>query len=372
MAVLAVANKAGEYGQADVRQLTLLMNSVWGMVETQQAEQRLRQSEERLRYALEAANDGLWDEEVSAGQVYYSPRYYSMLGYQPGEFPGDQAAFLKLVHPDDQAGVQQSIDEYSAGRSQTYDLEFRMLAKSGAVVWIHSRGKATQRDTQGLPLRMVGTHTDITRRKQAEEALRASEERYRRIFVDSPLGIVTSGEDMRFLTANAAFCRMLGYQESELTGMSFKDLTHPAHAGQDVQAVQKVIAGDLPLYRTEKRYLRKDGQVVWAATTVTAIRSLAGQFLYNLAMIEDISERKQSEEALKSQRGTLPPGDREHGRFHLGGGRRRSLPVRQPGRRKDARLHSRRAGGQEILVRPARIGCTPGGQSCRPGGLRQA
>jgi len=300
VAVVAVANKVEEYDQADIRQLTLLMNSVWGMVETQQAEQRLRVSEERLRYALEASNDGLWDEDETTGQNYYSPSYYTMLGYQPGEFPDTQAALRSLLHPEDLARALQVFDDYISGRTETYEVEFRMLAKSGEVVWVLSRGKATERDAQGRPLRVVGTHTDITRRKQAEEALKTSEERYRRIFADSPLGIVTSGQDMRFLTANAAFCRMLGYSEAELTGMSFKDITHPAHAGQDLESVLKVMSGKLPKYHTEKRYLRKDGQVVWAATTVTAIHNLDGQFLYNLAMVEDISERKQAEEALRA------------------------------------------------------------------------
>ncbi len=99
--VMAVANKAEDYDQSDIRQVTLLMNSVWHMIEAKQAEERLRESEERLRFALEAGNDGLWDHDEKMGRDYYSPRYYTMLGYQPDEFKASQAAFEKLVHPKD-------------------------------------------------------------------------------------------------------------------------------------------------------------------------------------------------------------------------------------------------------------------------------
>ena len=203
------------------------MNSVWRMVETKQAEERLRESEERLRFALEAGNDGLWDHDEKMGRDYYSPRYYTMLGYQPNEFKATQAAFEKLVHPEDFARVQQALDDYNSGLTEKYEIEFRMLSKSGEVVWILSRAKAVEYDPQGHPWRLVGTHTDITQRKLAEQALAASEESYRGLMKQASDGIFITDEWGHYLDVNQAGCDMLGYTRQEILGFSMQDLVVP-------------------------------------------------------------------------------------------------------------------------------------------------
>jgi len=139
---------------------------------------------------------------------------------------------------------------------------------------------------------------DITDRKLAEEALRESEERFRRIFEEGPLGMVTADMNFHFIRANAAFCRMVGYAEHELTSLTFQDITHPDHLAGDTESLMKLFHGEIPLYRTKKRYVRKDKEIVWGALTVSSIRDKSGQFLYFLSMIEDITERKRAEEAL--------------------------------------------------------------------------
>jgi len=131
-------------------------------------------------------------------------------------------------------------------------------------------------------------------RKQAEEALRESEEKFRRIFDEGPLGMTMAGEDFRFMRVNAAFCRMVGYSASELTSLTFKDITHPDHLSEDSEFVKQVFNGEIPRYHTEKRYVRKDKETIWGALTLSAIRSNDGQFLYFLTMIEDITERKRA------------------------------------------------------------------------------
>jgi PAS domain S-box-containing protein len=140
---------------------------------------------------------------------------------------------------------------------------------------------------------------------RAEEALRRSEERFRRIFEESPIGMVTVTSDFRFGTANTAFCKMLGYAEHELAALTFKDVTHPECVAQDVDAVRKVVDGSSSVYRTDKRYVRKDRRTIWGAVTVTAVRDQDGRFLYILAMIEDITERKQTDERLRQQAALL-------------------------------------------------------------------
>ncbi|MBI4633324.1 MAG: PAS domain S-box protein [Deltaproteobacteria bacterium] len=135
--------------------------------------------------------------------------------------------------------------------------------------------------------------------KQMEERLRESEELFKRIFNEIPIGISTVGADFRFIRTNKAFCTMTGYEERELTALTFRDLTHPDHVATDVENVTRVLNKEIPFYQTEKRYIRKDKAIVWGKTIVSSIFDLSGQFQHFLAMTEDITERKRMEEELR-------------------------------------------------------------------------
>jgi PAS domain S-box-containing protein/putative nucleotidyltransferase with HDIG domain len=155
------------------------------------------------------------------------------------------------------------------------------------------------RPGEDKPFEVFTTLVDITASKDAEAALRHSEERYRRIYEEGPLGMSTAGEDFRFLTANRAFSQMLGYSVEELSLLTFMDITHPDHIAGDKASILALLRDEIPVYRTEKRYVHKDGRVVWGALTVTAIRDKDGRFLYFLAMIVDITQERQAEESLR-------------------------------------------------------------------------
>ena len=129
------------------------------------------------------------------------------------------------------------------------------------------------------------------------EAFRESEERFRLAFEDGPIGTVLVGPDYRFIKVNKAFCGMLGYTEAELTGQSFVSITHPEDVDQDTHLAKEVFAGEIPSYRLEKRYIRKSGEVLEIHLTATVIRGPDGKALYGLGMIQDITARKQAEEA---------------------------------------------------------------------------
>lgn len=134
-----------------------------------QNEEALRHGEEQLSLVIDASNDGFWDWNVLEGSAYFSPRYYTMLGYCPAEFPANYESWRGLLHPDDVAPTEHQIQEHMEGRSPFYAVEFRMRAKDGDYRWILGRGKVVARDADGRISRMVGTHSDITERKQAEE-----------------------------------------------------------------------------------------------------------------------------------------------------------------------------------------------------------
>ena len=142
-----------------------------------QAEESLRKSEERFSLAMQATRDGVWDWDVTTGAAYFSPGYSKMLGYDSTEVPPHVQTWLDLIHPEDRDKAYQANLDCINNLMHSFAVEFRMQAKNGDWVWILGRGSAAKRDDSGKALRMIGTHTDITRRKQAEEEIRLNKKR---------------------------------------------------------------------------------------------------------------------------------------------------------------------------------------------------
>lgn len=146
----------------------------YDITEARRTEAAVRASEERLSLALDAANDGLWDWDVNSGEAFFSPRYYTMLGYEPGGFEASYAEWRNRVHPDDQARVETLLSRYLEKEEPAFEVEFRFRDKAGGWRWVLARGKAVGWSQEGRITRMVGTHVDINERKRAEEALEKS------------------------------------------------------------------------------------------------------------------------------------------------------------------------------------------------------
>ncbi len=151
---------------------------------------------------------------------------------------------------------------------------------------------------------------DITERKSAEETLRESEERFRKIFEESPISIAMTGKDLAIIRANSAFCKMLGYGEEELKSVTIRSFTHPDYIAGDDISLLRLVAEEIPVYHTENRYIRKDKSVIWGSATISIIRNNNDEVQYFLAMIEDITLRKIAESELIAAKEKAEESDR--------------------------------------------------------------
>jgi PAS domain S-box-containing protein len=160
---------------------------------------------------------------------------------------------------------------------------------------------------------LVWRAVSARQRKRTEAALRGSEQRFRRVFEEGPLGLALVGRDYRFLNANTALCRMVGYDETELVCMSFVDITHPDDVRSDVELAEQLFKRQIPFYRIQKRYVRKTGEIIWINLTASILLGADGEPVHGMAMVEDITDAKRTqEEALFRQKlesvGTLAGG----------------------------------------------------------------
>lgn len=148
------------------------------------AEIKLKESEERYNLALEASADGIYDWNLKRNEIYFSPGYFKMLGYDPDEMEQKFETYQKLLHPDDAKESEKKLEKYMAGETEDNAIEMRFKSNKGDWVWILSRGKVVERDENGEVVRFVGTNVNIDRRKRAEEELEEYKENLEKIVVD--------------------------------------------------------------------------------------------------------------------------------------------------------------------------------------------
>ncbi len=184
----------------------------------------LIRSEERYRLAMDAAQEGLWEWDISSGHLLTSPRWLSMLGYQANELPSHFSTWESLVHPDDNLEATRLLQEHFDGKSERYDLEHRLRHKDGHWVWVLGHGKVVLRDSAGKPLRMVGANLEITKRKKIEWALSESESRMQLILANVPVAISYCNTDFRIEFANEAYLKMYGVTQDWIKNRHIAEL----------------------------------------------------------------------------------------------------------------------------------------------------
>ena len=282
--------------QDEIGQLAHAFNAMAASLQTSIA--ALRQSENQLQLVYGTVSDAIYvlhpDPEGSYRFISINNQFLTAAGLTE-----DQVIGLPVNQVIPGPACSLALEKYAQAIHEKQTVTWEETAFYPGGEHIGDVSVTPVFDADGICTQLIGSIHDITQRKQAEQALLDSEERFRRIFEKSPIGMATAGSDFRFIRCNEAFCSMFGYSEQDLTNLTFKDITHPAHIAQDVEAVNKLIAGEIPQYRTEKRYVRKDQGIFWAEAAITTLRDPSGQFMYFLAVVEDITELKQTQEELK-------------------------------------------------------------------------
>lgn len=264
--------------------------------------QEIIDTKKRLQSVIEGTNVGTWEWNVQTGATIFNNRWAEIVGYTLEELaPISIDTWVKLAHPEDLLESERRLKECFEKRTEFYEFDARMKHKKGHWVWVYDRGKVFEWSDDGKPLMMYGTHQDMSERKKREEALRVSEEAFRGNFENAAIGMALLNEQGRWLKVNKKLCEILGYTEEELYQFNFQDITHPDDLTTNLVYRQELINGLRSQYQMEKRYLRKDGEVVYTILAVSLVRNSEGNVLYFISQVIDITEQKQNQFNLEYQ-----------------------------------------------------------------------
>ena len=268
------------------------------ITERKQVEEELRASKARLDFLISRTPAIIYSAKCSNdyAATFISPNITTQLGYHPADFINDPSFWINHIHPEDKDRVLAGLAQFFAGGFHSHEDEYRFQRKDGSCGWMHDEVRLV-RDGAGNPVELVGYWIDVTERKKTEDALRRSEGEFRSAFEISSVGMCQADPFTgRMLRVNRCFCEMTGYSEAELLNCSFKDITHPEDSEKNFEEYSALGRGEIPHYQTEKRYVRKDGNLIWCDVTVNMVRDPGGWPSRSLAVIRDITEYKRLEQ----------------------------------------------------------------------------
>ena len=235
------------------------------IAEHQRTEAALQASEERYTLAVSAGKVGIWDWNIETDELYLAPNLKAMLRYRDEEIANTREAWLQLIHPSDREQVRHEINAHLKELTTHYEIEHRMLSKDGSVRWFLSRG-ITVRNPNGKAHRLMGSSTDITDRKQVEDRLRESEERFRTMADHAPVMLWMSDPDSCCMFFNQPWLDFTGRTLEEQLGNGWIESVHPEDLQQCLGAYLSAFK-NCHEFRREYRLQRADGEYRWILDT---------------------------------------------------------------------------------------------------------
>jgi PAS domain S-box-containing protein len=273
------------------------------ITESKQWQERHRRSEERFRYVIEATNDGLWDWDINENTLFFSDRYYTMLGYEPCDFEASPESWENLFHPDDKERGKELLTKYLNKELSEYNVEFRLKAKDGTWRWIHSRGKIVEWDQSGNPKRIVGTNMDISDRKLMESELRESRNLLQSVLDTIPVRVFWKDKYLRLLGCNKSFAKDAGFDNpNSISGLTDYDMGWRNEAALYQADDRAVMASGKPKLNYEEPQTTPTGEIIWLKTSKIPLRNEQGEVIGILGTYDDITESKHSREQVELER----------------------------------------------------------------------
>jgi PAS domain S-box-containing protein len=279
------------------------------ITERKQAEESLRESESRYQRAAESGRVGIWDLDLLTNDLYLSPNLKALLGYADDELENDLDAWCQLVHPDDKEKVIAATKAHVEGAVPRYEIEVRRRHKDGRYLWFLAQGVAL-RGAGGRAFRLTGSDTDITARRQAEESLRESEERYRSLLENANDIIYAHDLQGNYLSINRAGAQITGYTREEiLGGLNISQVVAPDHLERAKQMLERKLQDPSPtVYEID--ILTRDGRRLTLEVS-TRVSYHSGQPAAIEGVARDVTRRKQAE-AEKTRLASLLESQRRH------------------------------------------------------------
>ena len=266
------------------------------------AEQQLQQLSERLELAIESAQIGIWDWHGDNNRLSWDERMFEIYGVHPEEFEGTCQDWENRVHPEDLAQYEAGKHIRTPNNVKDYSQEFRIIRSDGTIRYILATA-FIERDTQGHPIRMVGTNLDITRRKAIELALQESERRFASLAAAAPVAILRFDSECNCIYVNERWCEITGRPAASALGQGWLDAIHPEEMDSVLAALDRTSHQDFLetqiLQPGESRHLRPDGKVTWCYSHIVPEFDGTGNLTGYIGTLTDITERKEAELALQ-------------------------------------------------------------------------
>jgi diguanylate cyclase (GGDEF)-like protein/PAS domain S-box-containing protein len=255
----------------------------------------LRPSRRRFDVLAENLPIGVYETDAEARFVYVNARWCELTGIDREQAAG--AYWASVVHPED---VERVSGEWFRSRAERreFSLEYRYVRPDGQASWVWCRAVELF-DDDGEITGYLGTVSDTKVSPTVDRALGEAESRFANAFDEAPIGMALVALDGRFLRVNRALPELVGYDAEELLGLTFQDITHPDDLELDLQLLRQVLAGERRNYRMEKRYVRPNGEEVWVNLSVSVVRDDSGEPLYFVSQIEDVTESRRNQDALR-------------------------------------------------------------------------
>lgn len=264
------------------------------------AEKRIHESQERLRAIIAQSAVGVTRCDFEGRILLTNPAFSKLVGYSEEELL--RKNLRDLTHPEDLKATRDVLVRIANGQTPI-QYQKRYIRKNGSIVWTNVSISAI-RDAHGKPESGIGMVIDITARKQAEDALRESEEQMRAIIEQAVAGIARADREGRMFFVNQQFCEMVGYTEAELLGTDATQFTHPDDIKITADLFKRLVSKG-EAFEVEKRYIRKDGSILWVNVSVAPIRNALGQIQSAVAVVVNINDRKKAESQLRRSKQML-------------------------------------------------------------------